>query len=82
LANFLAHAVGMILVVWVVQDGGDPPADLSDRVFAEPSGGQCRGTHADAAGVAWLAGVEGDEVLVDGDPRAAEGVLGELPWVP
>ena len=78
LADLAADTLGERRVVGLGQDLHDPGGDLAHGVLAEAAGGQGGGPHADAAGVERLAGVEGDQVLVDGDPGAAEGGLGDL----
>ena len=77
-ADLAADALAEGGVVGGVQDRDDPGGDLPDRVLAHPAGGQGGGAHPDAAGVERLAGVVGDQVLVDRDPRPAERRLGDL----
>ena len=81
-ADGLAGPSGEGTVFGAREDRDNPGRDLTHPVLAEPSGGQRRGPHPNAAGVERLPLVERDQVLVDRDPGPAQGGLGDLAGEP
>ena len=59
-----------------MQHFGDQRADLAHLGFPESARGDGGRAQADAAGIQRRIGVEGNGVLVDGDARAVESLLG------
>src|SRR4051812_38437192 len=73
------HPGHLRLVAAGVERLADQPADLRHLPLLHPAGGDRRRAHPDAGGDHRLLRVEGDHVLVDGDARLPEQVLGDLP---
>ena len=65
-SRFTAAELGLVL--HAAEGAGDQPADLLHLRLLHPAGGQGRGADADPRGHHGLVRVEGDRVLVDGDP--------------
>src|SRR5262249_31160644 len=57
------------IVAGAVQNAADHPSDLLHFSLAHSAGGDRRRPDADARGDGGLFRIEGDDVLVDGDPR-------------
>src|SRR4051812_11049546 len=61
-----------------VEDVGHHVGNIAELGRAEAAGRARRGTDADAAGLDWRQRIEGDPVLVAGDPRMLEALVGVL----